>query len=57
MENRCLICGRIVPEGTEVCPLCLKKWLPDEDDDPEKLQSIKKANEQKKKGDERIVIH
>lgn len=57
MENRCLICGRIVPEGTEVCPLCLKKWLPDEDDDPEKLQSIKKANKQKKKGDERIVIH
>ena len=21
-ENRCIICGAIVPEGTQVCPIC-----------------------------------
>ena len=21
-ENRCVICGAIVPEGTQVCPIC-----------------------------------
>lgn len=22
MENRCIICGEIIPEGREVCPRC-----------------------------------
>lgn len=25
MENRCICCGGIVPEGIEVCPTCMKK--------------------------------
>ena len=26
MEDRCVICGEIVPEGRQVCPLCEKKY-------------------------------
>lgn len=25
MEDRCISCGAIVPEGTMVCPLCIMK--------------------------------
>lgn len=24
MDNRCLICGEIIPEGLQVCPKCEK---------------------------------
>ena len=24
-ENRCVCCGAIIPEGTQVCPTCEKK--------------------------------
>lgn len=25
MENRCVVCGDIIPEGTQVCPSCMCK--------------------------------
>lgn len=58
MENRCYICGSIVPEGTEICLRCYKKWMSDEEEDTQTKTSIKKENEKKeKRGDRRIVIH
>ena len=24
MENYCVVCGKIIPEGVQVCPACLK---------------------------------
>ena len=24
MENYCVVCGKIIPEGIQVCPACLK---------------------------------
>lgn len=27
MEDRCISCGEIVPEGRMVCPLCMAKEL------------------------------
>ena len=24
-ENRCICCGRIIPEGQQVCPLCQRE--------------------------------
>nr|DAQ64626.1 MAG TPA: alpha-aminoadipate carrier protein [Caudoviricetes sp.] len=26
MENTCVICGAIVPEGRWVCPQCERRW-------------------------------
>ena len=26
MEDHCVMCGEIVPEGRQVCPLCEKKY-------------------------------
>jgi predicted nucleic acid-binding Zn ribbon protein len=28
MENRCVVCGAVIPEGRWVCPLCEKGELP-----------------------------
>lgn len=25
MEDRCVICGEVIPEGTMVCPVCAKE--------------------------------
>ena len=25
-EERCVMCGDIIPEGRMVCPICEKKW-------------------------------
>lgn len=30
MENRCICCGEIIPEGRQICPCCEKNE--DEDD-------------------------
>lgn len=30
MENRCVMCGAIIPEGLLVCPICTKKALTEE---------------------------
>lgn len=30
MENRCVMCGVIIPEGLLVCPICTKKALTEE---------------------------
>ena len=30
MENRCVMCGTIIPEGLLVCPICTKKALTEE---------------------------
>ena len=24
-DNRCVCCGRVIPEGRQVCPICEKK--------------------------------
>ncbi|MCD8011627.1 MAG: hypothetical protein LUG99_00345 [Lachnospiraceae bacterium] len=26
MEDRCVMCDRIIPEGSHVCPICQKKY-------------------------------
>lgn len=26
MENTCVCCGAIIPEGLQVCPICLRQW-------------------------------
>ena len=34
MPDYCIVCGAIVPEGTQICPSHLKEtcyWCPDED--------------------------
>ena len=56
MEDRCLICGSMVPEGTEVCPICIHKWLPDKDEyDTQKLRQVIKAKKQRgKRSDEQF---
>ena len=28
MENRCVICGEIIPEGRQICLNCEKGYLP-----------------------------
>lgn len=33
MENRCLICGTIIPEGREVCPNCEAGEIPEQTGD------------------------
>lgn len=46
MENRCVACGRIIPEGRQVCINCEKGYLPDRDDereDEEKEPFVKKG--------------
>lgn len=40
MENRCIVCGEIIPEGRQVCYRCERKgnvtdWLNEIIDDPE----------------------
>lgn len=32
MDNRCVMCGEIIPEGLEVCPLCKAHILKEEGD-------------------------
>lgn len=27
MEDRCVVCGEVVPEGRQVCPNCFKKYM------------------------------
>ena len=33
MKDRCAICGEIIPEGWQVCPLCEKKYDGEDDSD------------------------
>ena len=28
MENRCAVCGEIIPEGRQVCPNCMEGFVP-----------------------------
>ena len=30
MENRCVVCGAIIPEGREICPNCEKGYPPEQ---------------------------
>lgn len=30
--ERCLLCGEPIPEGTQICPLCMKKYTETEED-------------------------
>lgn len=30
MEDRCVICNEIIPEGTQVCPNCWKEIMEDD---------------------------
>ena len=55
MEDRCVVCRDIIPEGMEICPLCYKKWLSDEDIDLDiLLHRIKKKKHNDKSGDEQL---
>lgn len=29
-ENKCIMCGSIIPEGMQVCPQCVDKTLQEE---------------------------
>lgn len=54
-ENRCVICGAIVPEGTQVCPICEDAYLKVR----EYIDTVKakyKEVEEKEKGNERDFI-
>ena len=31
MEERCVCCGEIIPEGRQVCPMCEKKGYEDDE--------------------------
>lgn len=33
MEDRCVFCEAIIPEGTQICPDCQKKYSTEERDD------------------------
>lgn len=39
MENRCVSCGAIIPEGRQVCPACLAGFT------PETFKALEKALE------------
>ena len=57
MEDRCVICGNIVPEGTDVCPRCYQKWITDTGSAPKKPgRRAKENNKKKKKGERTSVI-
>jgi hypothetical protein len=30
LQNRCVCCGEIIPEGRQVCPMCEKKGYKDD---------------------------
>lgn len=32
MENRCVICGVIIPEGVQVCSACWKEIMEDDNE-------------------------
>ena len=36
MEERCICCGDIIPEGRQVCPICEAKWGLTETDEENK---------------------
>lgn len=31
MENRCVVCGAIIPEGRQVCPNCMEGFVPEQE--------------------------
>ena len=33
MNNRCVCCGKIIPEGQQVCYLCMKRAEEQEEED------------------------
>ena len=37
MENRCVCCGAIIPEGRQVCPKCEAGNVPEQDEEQEKI--------------------
>lgn len=37
MENRCVICGEIIPEGTQVCSICWEEMMEDNADEDNKI--------------------
>lgn len=58
MEDRCVICGEVIPEGTEVCPRCYQKWLPRNDSDTEDPErSDLRSEKDKKRGDRPDDFH
>ncbi|MGN0796507.1 MAG: hypothetical protein ACI4MT_06100 [Christensenellales bacterium] len=40
MEDRCICCGNVVPEGTMVCPDCLAKTALKEDTAKPKEENV-----------------
>lgn len=31
MENTCVVCGAIIPEGWQVCPNCMEGFIPEQE--------------------------
>ena len=58
MEDTCVICGRVIPEGRQVCPACEQKQNETEDNSPKSTCSDQENRKQPKaqKGVQGIII-
>lgn len=39
MNNTCICCGAIIPEGRQVCPICERKW-PEFEEKTERAEAL-----------------
>lgn len=39
-SERCLLCGAIIPEGSQVCPVCMSEYGPAELEPEQELRDI-----------------
>ena len=41
MEERCVVCGEIIPEGRQVCPICERIWyVPKNENDKRRIDRV-----------------
>lgn len=40
MENRCVVCGAIIPEGRQVCPNCMEGFVPEQEQEMRCLEEL-----------------
>lgn len=53
-SDRCVCCGRYVPEGTMVCPVCLDENAPSTE---EKIQQLKEYLQKKHTGRKNVITN
>ena len=41
MEDRCIICGCVIPEGIQICPKCWKETMEDDDNENNESSHLK----------------